>query len=335
MKRGLLTELSRLTGFSKTTVSRVLSGKADKYRVSGETESLILSIAKLLDDDGSAGAQRLRNNLGRTIGLAVPSISNPFFANLSAAIIAEAHKYDFSVSIFDTQETGTLELQALADMRQRQVDGIIIVPCSERTDALEAVSLKTPTLLVDRYFKRSRLPYIATNNYDGGYMAMKELIHAGHRSILCIEGPAVSVTTRERERGCKAAVRDMGEACAVYYRGNEFSIDNGYLQTRLATLLNPRPTAIFAMSNTILLGALQALRELRLSVPGDMSIISFDDFSFLDYLDPPVSRIAQPLKGIGRTAVKIMADCIEHGRVLNSQILMSPTLIRRGSVAQP
>ena len=332
MKRGTLSELSRLTGFSKTTISRILSGKADKYRVSDTTQRLVMSIYRLACENMDEAAQHLRNNSYRTIGLAVPSISNPFFANLSAYIIAEARKYDYSVSIFDTQENGTIELEALYDMRQRKVDGIVIVPCGGRTQELEEMQKHIPVILVDRYFKKSKLPYISTNNFDGGYMAMKELIEKGHRNILCIEGPSISVTTKERERGCRAAVKELGNGCNVYYRGNEFSTDNGYLQTRLLKLLDPQPTAIFAMSSTILLGSLQALRELGLGIADDMSIISYDDLRFLDYFDPPISRIAQPLKGIGQTAVRIMVGSIEKGRTVHSQILMSPSLIRGKSV---
>ena len=334
MKRGTLSELSRLTGFSKTTISRILSGKADKYRVSDTTQRLVMSIYRLTCENVDGAAQQLRNNSYRIIGLAVPSISNPFFANLSAYIIAEARKYDYSVSIFDTQENGTIELEALYDMRQRKVDGIVIVPCGGRTQELEEMQKHIPVILVDRYFKKSKLPYISTNNFDGGYMAMKELIEKGHRNILCIEGPSISVTTKERERGCRAAVKELGQGCNVYYRGNEFSTDNGYLQTRLLKLLDPQPTAIFAMSSTILLGSLQALRDLGLGIADDISIISYDDLRFLDYLDPPVSRIAQPLKGIGQTAVRIMVGSIEKGRAIHSQILMSPSLVRGKSVKE-
>lgn len=332
MKRGTLSELSRLTGFSKTTISRILNGKADEYRVSDTTQRLVMSIYKLISEDVDEAAQRLRNDSNRTIGLAVPSISNPFFANLSASIIAEARKYNYSVSIFDTQENGTIELEALYEMRHRKVDGIVIVPCGGRTQELEEMQKHIPVILVDRYFKKSKLPYISTNNYDGGYMAMKELIKEGHSNILCIEGPSISITTKERERGCKAAVKELGKNCNVYFRGNEFSIDTGYLQTRLLKLLDPRPTAIFAMSSTILLGALQALRELGLGIAEDMSIISFDNLRYLDYFDPPITRIAQPLKGIGQSAVKILIGSIENGREIHSQILMSPTLIKGKSI---
>lgn len=332
MKRGTLSELSRLTGFSKSTISRILSGKADKYRVSESTQRLVMSIYKLINEDLSGPAQHLRNDSDRTIGLAVPSISNPFFANLSSYIIEEARKYNYSVTIYDTQENGNIELEALYDMRRRKVDGIIIVPCGGRTQELEELQKHIPIILVDRYFKKSELPYISTNNFEGGYLAMKELIRNGHRNILCIEGPSISVTTKERERGCKAAIKKLGQDCNVYFRGNEFSINNGYLQTRLLNLFNPRPSAIFSMSSTILLGAMQALRDLGVNIAEDISIISFDDLKFLDYFNPPISRIAQPLKGIGQTAVKILVGSIDNGREINSQILMSPTLINGKSV---
>lgn len=86
------------------------------------------------------------------------------------------------------------------------------------------------------------------------------------------------------------------------------------------------------MSNTILLGSLQALKEFGLGIAEDISIISFDNLRYLDYFDPPITRIAQPLKGIGQSAVKILIGSIENGREIHSQILMSPTLIKGKSI---
>lgn len=335
MKKLTLSELSKLTGFSKSTVSRVLNGKADKYRISSDTQELIKYTYSLFHDVNiSQGnvAQHLHNNNHMNIGLVVPSISNPFFANLAAAIISEAQKYNYSITTFDSQEDPIMELKILRDVLSRNICGLIIVPVGTCTTDFEIVQKQIPVILVDRYFKKSNLPFIACNNFEGGYTAITQLIKAGHKSILCIEGPKVSITTKERERGAKAALKDSGKECHVFFRGNEFSISNGYLQTRLSKILNPHPTAIFAMSNTILLGCLKAIRELGLSIPENISILSYDDLPYLDYLDPPVTRIAQPLSEIGKAAIKIMVNSIEHNSTIKSQILMSPKLINRKSI---
>lgn len=330
-----LSELSKLTGFSKTTISRVLSGKAEKYRISAETQELIRTICSLAtegDESGQGNAQRLHNDKDKNLGLLVPSISNPFFAYITAAIISEAERFGFSITVFVTQENPVVEMKTLRNILLRNLRGLIVVPVSNRPTELELMQKHMPVILVDRYFQKSPLPFIACNNRKGGYMAMRQLILAGHKNILCIEGPQESITTKEREKGAKTAVKELGEGCNVTYRGNDFSVQNGYLQTKLCQMIHPRPTAIFAMSNTILLGCMKALNEMGLSIPDDMSIISFDDLFYLDYLNPPITRIAQPLTSFGKTAVKVIVESIEHGRPIKSQLLMTPKLIERESV---
>lgn len=142
-----------------------------------------------------------------------------------------------------------------------------------------------------------------------------------------------SVTSKERVRGCKQAVKDSGEACNLYVKGNAYSVENGYVATRIGITYQPRPTAIFAMSSTILLGSVQALTEQHVRVPDDISLVSFDNNQYMDYLNPPVSRVSQPISLIGQTAMKILYECICSGRKPTSQILMTPTIIRRNSVS--
>lgn len=332
-----LSEMSKMLGFSKTTISRVLNGKAEEYRISLETQELINSAYALINEDVKNtrnDAQQLRNNVDINIGLVVPFISNPFFANLAEAIISEAQENGLSVTTFDSQENPSMEQRIMKEVLSRNLSGLIIVPVTSRPVEIEMLQKHMPLILVDRYFKQSKIPYIACNNYEGGYIAMMHLLKANHRNILCIEGPQTSITTKERERGAKAAVRDFGKDCTLYLRGGEFSVRNGYLQTRLSKTLNPRPSAIFSMSSTILLGCIKAIREMGLSIPHDFSLITYDNHVYFDYLNPPISRIAQPLYEIGRTAVKIMKDCIVNNKPIKSQILLSPKVILRESIKE-
>ena len=104
--------------------------------------------------------------------------------------------------------------------------------------------------------------------------------------------------------------------------------------TRIAQSFDPRPTAIFAMSSTILLGSIQAIKEQGLRIPEDVSVVTFDDNLFMDFLNPPITRIAQPVEKIGQAAMKILYERIIEGNDLRAQILANPTLIARNSVAQ-
>lgn len=321
-----------MTGYSKTTISRVLNGKGKEFRISEDTIEQIFHAARELNYRPNLVAQYLRTETGNTIGVAVPYISNPFFAQLVSTIAIEAKKSGFMVMLFDTQEDESVERKCISVMQDYHVDGIIIVPCSESPEQLEIVSRSIPVILVDRYYKNSFLPYISTNNFKGAYDIMTALIQAGHRDILCIRGPEKAVTTQERARGCRKAIEDAGKPCRLQMFGDEFSIQNGYTETKVALGRQPLPTAIFTMSTTILLGTIKALREQGYSVPEDISVVSFDDNTFLDYLDPAITTVAQPMENMGMAAVKMLVTCLREGKQLHSKIFMAPTVMERNSI---
>ena len=332
MKNETIDDKAKKTGYSKTTISRVLNGKGKEYRISEETCENIIKAAQEINYRPNLIAQFLRRDKRNVIGIAVPNLGNPFFAQLVSTISVEAKKYDLMVMLYDTQEDPSTERKCLLTMMDYQVDGIIIAPCSEKPDLLEMISKTIPVILIDRYFKQSFLPYVSTNNFKGAYDVTMILLNAGHRNILCIRGPEKAVTTQERVRGCKQAIADYGAPCQLRIFGDDFSVQNGYTETKVAMLKEPTPTAIFTLSNTILLGAIKALAEQGLTVPDKVSVVSFDDNIYLDYLQPPVTRIAQPTENMGIAAVKLLVTCIKEGRQLSTKIFMAPTIVSRDSV---
>ena len=331
MKKTLI-DVSKKTGYSISTISRVLNGKSEKYWISQSAKEVILQSVKELDYQPDIVAQSLRNNTTYTIGLLVPHIDNPFFANIASVVIREAQRYNYTVMLIDTLEDPVQENKAIDSLLSRKIDGIILVPTGENPSKLEEISAKTPIVLIDRYFEKHNLPYVATDNYVGAYQATKLLLESGHSKILCIQGPSISITTKERVRGYVDALREAGYQDNAMIRGNEFSIQNGYIETKLALNSTTKPTAIFALSSTILLGAVKALNEHKVRIPQDMSIISFDDNLYLDYLNPPITRIAQSLENIGIIAVKMLMQKILEETELHSEILLKPNIIKRDSI---
>ncbi|MBQ0090394.1 MAG: LacI family DNA-binding transcriptional regulator [Prevotellaceae bacterium] len=332
MKKNTLEHLSEKTGLSKSTISRVLNGKGKEFRINTETQQQVISIAKKMNYKVKAVDELLHKKNTYTIGLAVPYLSNSFFASLASTITIEAKKYDITVMLYDTQEDAELEKKVVKTMLQNNVDGILIVPCGESPKYLERAAKKTHIILIDRYFENSTLPYVTTNNFNGAYDAMQLLLESGHRNILCIQGPKISITSKERIRGCKKAVEDFGNDVQLRICGNNFSIQNGYTEMNLALNMNNRPTAVFALSNTILLGVLQAIHEQSLKIPEDISLISYDDNLYLDYLIPPITRIAQPITSIGIAAVKLFMKCVNENKTIQSNLMMSATIIKRNSI---
>ena len=329
-----LETIARNTGFSKSTISRVLNNKAYASRISKETVDIILNEAERCGYTPNLIAKNLRINKSQTIGLLVPSLANPYFEEIASVIVLESRKYGYTTIVADTMENENMQNAAITNILTRQVDGIIIVPCGSNPAYLEQTNKQcVPIILVDRYYENSPLPYVVTNNFHGGYMATSLLVRNGHKDIACIQGPPAAMTNRKRIAGYMSVLKENRLEDRAIITGNEFSIQNGYLETKLLLNNERRPTAIFALSNNIGLGAIKAIREARLRIPEDISLISFDNYLYLDFLEPPVTRIGQMVDEMGKMAVKLLNESIANHREIKSQIELSPEMIMRDSVA--
>lgn len=329
-----LDTIARNTGFSKSTISRVLNNKAYSSRISRETVEIILGEAERCGYTPNLIAKNLRKNHTQTIGLLVPSLSNPYFAEIASVIISEAQKCGYTTLVSDTKEDEELQNSSITTLISRPVDGIIIVPCGNEPAYLEQTNSQcVPVILVDRYYENSPLPYVVTNNFQGGYLATSLLIKNGHRDIACIQGPPGATPNKKRIEGYLLVLKENGLEDRATIVGNEFSVQNGYLETKLLLNNEKRPTAIFALSNTIGLGAIKAIREARLKIPDDISLVSYDNNMYLDYLEPSITRIGQMVDEMGKMAVKLLHESISGHKEIRSQIELSPEMILRESVA--
>lgn len=331
MEKNTLLTISRQTGYSISTVSRVLAGKGREYRISDKAIAIIKKCAADGNYTPNLIAKGLRMNKTDVVGLLVPSIANPFFASFSSIISSGLRKAGYNIILIDSMETEELQTEAIDSFLARKVDGMIVVPVGTSPQLLESVSRHTPVVLIDRYYPDTRLPYVCTDNYSGGYVATSHLISRGYRRLLAIQGVQSSMPNRERIRGFHAAISAVSSSgMSELVTGDDFSEKNGYDKTMQAFRSGFRPDAIFAFSTTIMLGSIRAIKELGLRIPDDVAIISFDDNEFLDYLDPPVTRIAQPMSEIGHQAtdilLKMMADPEAYGDC-PPQILIRPSLV--------
>ncbi len=334
MKENLSSIAARL-GVSVTTVSRVLSGNAAKYRISEDTAKKVQEEAAKCNYAPSILAQSLRRQQTKTIGLLTPSLANPYFAEMASVIISEIHSRGYTTLVIDTMEDESNYKNGFNQMISRQVDGILAVPCGKDSTIPELVNQDyVPVILVDRYYEDSSLPYVTTNNYKGGYDATRLLIEAGHKRIACIQGVRSSTPNNERVRGYRDALAEANLSDFALIAGNEFSIQNGYLEMKLILSRPVRPSAVFALSNNISLGVLKAIKEASLRVPEHISLISFDNYSYMDYMEPPITRVSQPVEDMALLATKLLFARVEGISPGASQLRLSPTIIRGESVAR-
>ena len=211
--------------------------------------------------------------------------------------------------------------------------GMIVVPCSNDATMLEMVSETIPVVLIDRYYENTKLSYVCSDNYNGSIDAVKYLTQFGHRKILCIRGNLHATPVKDRVRGYRDAMHSASFDDSINISGNSFSVETGYLETKLA--LNSRenrPTAVFALSNTILLGALKAIKEANLRIPDDISLVSFDGSKYFDFLDPAITHVSQPVNEMGLLAIKILVQEIDGTGESGTHIELPVQLIVKDSV---
>lgn len=325
--------ISERTGYSPSTVSRVLSGKAQKYRISQKAVAIITEEADRSHYRPNIVAQSLRMQRTNIIGLLVPGIENPFFSNLASILISLLDARGYRTLLADSRESPEEEGQELEMMLRGGVDGIICVPASESPQLHEKVARQIPMVLIDRYFKNTSLPFVCTDNYAGARMVSDLLVKKGYKRILAIQGVPTSMPNQERVRGFTDGLEGTGIAYDI--AGDAFSIENGYRQT-LRAFKDKRYDAIFAFSSTILLGVIKALWESRLKIGKDVGVVSYDNNDFLEFMEPAITCVEQPLRESAELAVETLLSIMES-RTNNApepellQQLIPPAIIVRDS----
>lgn len=336
MKKSItLKNIAIQAGVSVPTVSRVLNGKSKHYRISNETRELILKVAKELNYSPNQLARGLRLKRTNTLGYITPDISNPFFSSIARVVEKYARRQGYSIILCDSEENTDIEEDSIQLLNDRKIDGLIISPVGQATDHLkEAYNKNIPIVLIDRFFPDLDFPYVTSDNYKGSLEATSYLIDSGHTRIAYIQGLKNTSPNNERIKGFKDAHKNFGiELDESLIVGNSFGEENGYIEMKLLLKRSNKPSAVFAGSNLISLGALKALAEENMKVPDDISMISFDDQPYSKFLATPMTTVSQPSSQIGQLATKILIDIIETNKQFEPKgILLPTTLIKRDSV---
>jgi LacI family transcriptional regulator len=330
-----LNDVALQAGVSISTASRVLTGQAAKFRISPDTERAVREAAAALRYRANHLARGLRLQKTHTIGVVVPDLSNPFFAHIVKRIQGAAHGHGYSLVVCNTDESLDLEVEQVRLLHRRRVDGLIALPVGQRYDHFEDwMGTGVPLVLVDRCGDGLRVASVEVDNHRGAYEATEHLLAAGHRRIALIQGLPGTSTNTARVRGYRDALAAQGipdeEALVV---GGDFRQQNGYVETKLLLQHERPPTALFATSDLITLGVLDALAEEGVAIPDDVSLLSFDDFDFAPHLKCPITAVRQPREMMGELAVKLLVEQLGEGAPEARRIVLRPRLVVRKSVA--
>lgn len=321
---------------SMTTVSRVLNGSSEKYRIAKKTEQLILEKAKELGYIPNMAAKTLRLNQSKTIGLLLPSLSNPFFSIVASTVSRNLYNQGYVVLMSDCGSDPKEEKKMLKELLSQNLLGILIIPTGGYKNFEFLKTSLIPAVFIDRFFDELDFFHVATNHYRSTYQLMDHLLRSGHKKIGCIQGETNTVSNRLRVTAYEEILKE-NNIDYTYVEGDSFDTEEGYLMTKLMLRREDRPTALLALSDTILLGVLRALKEEDIRIPEDISVVSIDNSAYLDFLEVPITSVAQPVTQIAQLAIKLLLDLIIQperlkDRSLNRSILLESNIIYRKSV---
>jgi LacI family transcriptional regulator len=332
-----LQDIAEKAGISVSTVSRVLNGQARKYRISRATERLAMQAAEELNYRPNPLARGLKLKKTHTLGLVVPDISNPFFATIVKYIQKVAHRMEYSVMVCDTDENVALEIEHIELLASKSVDGLIVLPVGQSFDHFrDVIRGGLPLVMLDRSPEDFPADSVVVDNYQGAYRATEHLLAHGHRHIAVIQGLQGTFTNVGRLSGFTDALNHHGVPVdQQVVVGHDFRRETAYLETKLLLTREPRPTALFAFGDLLTFGAMQAIREEGLSIPEDISLITFDDIDFAPFLKCPLTSVAQPRQIMGEMAIKLLEERMRLGNEAPPRrIVLQPTLIERQSVRE-
>jgi len=312
-------------GVSPATVSRVLSGAA---RVQPAYRERVLAAVAELGYRPNRLASNLRRQKAEMIGVVVSDIENPHFAQMVRAVEDDAYQRGFRVLLCNTDETAEKQRSYLEVLAAERVVGVILAPSDPAGREIgKLLDLDIPVVAFDRIVDDQRADAVVIDNVEGARRATAHLIRAGHERIGFVGGRPEIQTGAERSAGYEAAMRTAGLASRS--ADGAFRIDQGRLATEQLLDDGHDLTSLVVANNLMTIGALQALRARGIRVPEDLALVALDDPFWAEFVEPPLTTLAQPVKRMAEGAVRLLFERIEGRQQARSLIFDFELRVRR------
>ncbi|WP_077963140.1 LacI family DNA-binding transcriptional regulator [Ensifer adhaerens] len=334
--RPKIKDIAERAGVSVATVSRALSGSS---LVTDETRERIHALARELNYRPNVSARNLRTRRSMSVLLVVRDVGNPFYLEILKGVEATARAAGYAVLMGNTENDPDREVEYFNMLRDGHADGMILMtgklPLPEPGESADLSHL--PVVIALEMIEGSGFPHVQIDNVAAAEAAVEHLIALGHRRIAHIAGPLPEVMAAHRRDGYRAAMKAAGLAIPEGYevRG-DYLLESGEACAADLFALPEPPTAIFAANDEMAYGAIHALRRLGRDVPGDVSVVGFDDLYLSKAFYPPLTTVSQPRADIGRTAMSQLLNVLSDGDVAAEPAIVLPTTLNiRGSTAPP
>ena len=324
-------DVAKQAGVAPITVSRVINNSG---YISQATRERVEAAVKELGYVPNTLARGLRSKQTKTLALVVTDITNPYFTLMARGVEDIAGASSYSVVYCNTDESEAKEENYANLLAQRQVDGVLLVPSCGNVKTIKfLLSNDINVVALDRRVSGVEIDSVRSDSQNGAYRLVKLLMELGHERIAMITGPEDVSTSVDRVTGYRQALAetDLGKNELVYY--GAFNQESGFELTKQAMMHSPKPTAIFGANNFITIGIIKALHDLKIEVPGDTSVVGFDDLPESMLVAPFLTVAAQPAYEMGRMATELLLKRISGELSGGYETLILPTkVMERASI---
>ena len=329
-KAATMRDVAQLAGVSIQTVSYVVNGKGV---ISPKTRERVQDAIDRLNYRRDPIARSMRTKQTRLIGLLVLDITNPVLSVIASAVEATAFEHDYKVILQNIGMEAAREKEYLVESAGSLIDGLIIVNSVDRESTLEFLEAQQITAVLIDCLSSTTIPSVAVDNVQAAYIATRHAIELGHQRIAHIAGSSSLLIAQQRQQGYLQALADHNLAYEriIVSKNERWDYQAGY--DTMVELLQDRtlPTAVFAASDQMAIGAYQAIAQAGLKVPEDFSVIGFDDMEAAQFAVPALTTIRQPFTEIALSAVSLLLQLISGDKPETTQIILSPELVVRHS----
>ncbi|MYR82013.1 LacI family DNA-binding transcriptional regulator [Streptomyces filamentosus] len=329
-----LAQVAQKVGVSEATVSRVLNGKPG---VSDATRQAVLSALDVL---GYERPTQLRGERARLVGLVLPELQNPIFPAFAEVVGGALAQQGLTPVLCTQTKGGVSEADYVELLLQQQVSGVVFAGgLYHQADAPHdhykvLADRKIPVVLINAAIGHLGFPGVSCDDSVAVEQAWRHLVSLGHERIGLVLGPSDHVPSQRKLAAARVLADETGTSIPDEWVARAmFSLEGG--QAAATRLLERGVTGIICASDPLALGAVRAVRRRGLSVPGDVSVVGYDDSAFMNCTEPPLTTVRQPIEAMGRAAVELLSVQIGGRSVPSDELLFEPELVVRGSTAQP
>jgi DNA-binding LacI/PurR family transcriptional regulator len=327
-------DVAKRAGVSSATVSRVINGQP---YVTNDVRDRVMEAVHFLSYRPNRVAQRLRASRSHLVGVLLSNISNPFYMMALEGIEHAVSRQGLSVLVCNSAVSTEREDNFISLLLSEEVAGLVIAPCVEESEALQAaVESGLSVVVIDRRMSKPITDVVLADNQQGARLAIQHLLQQNHRRIAIINGPQHLTSGRERYQGY---LQMLNEACIPHnpslIRFGDFQQDSGYELMRDLIAHNELPFAVFIANNLMTIGALNAIHEAGLVIPDDIAVIGFDDLPWAISLNPSLTTVSQPAFDIGIHAAELLFNRITYpDRPARTIVLNTQLVIRESGLAR-